>query len=60
VSRNFSASRASVLIARRPHAVAFPQLPRLAARLASAKGFRFADLDALQDRIRPVIYRFEV
>ena len=38
-----------------PNAVAFSVAPRLAAHFASAKGFQFADLDALQDGVCPVI-----
>jgi hypothetical protein len=53
-------SKASMLITHRPNAVAFSAAPRLTAHFTSAQRFRFADLDALQDGVRPVIYRFEV
>jgi hypothetical protein len=59
-SRNFIGSQTCMVIAHRPDGVAFPPLPRLAAHFTGAQRFQFADLDALQDRIRPVIYRFEV
>jgi hypothetical protein len=43
-----------MVIAHRPHAVAFPPLPRLAAHFTSAKELQFTDLDALQDGVRPM------
>jgi hypothetical protein len=42
-----------MVIARRPNAVV-SQLPRLAAHFTNAQRFRFADLDALQDGVRPM------
>jgi hypothetical protein len=46
-------SQAGVLIAHRPNAVV-PELPRLGAHFTNAQRFQFADLDALQDGVRPV------
>jgi hypothetical protein len=43
-----------MVIAHRPHAVAFPPLPRLAAHLASAERLQFGGFDALQDGVRPM------
>jgi hypothetical protein len=42
-----------VLIAHRPNAVV-PQVPRLAAHLASAERLQFGGFDALQDGVRPM------
>jgi hypothetical protein len=48
-------SQAAVLIARRPNAVAFPPLPRLAAHFAGANRFQFSGFDALLDRVCGVV-----
>jgi hypothetical protein len=48
--------QASMVIAHRPNAVAFPPIPRLAAHFTSAKRFRLSGFDALPYGVRPVIY----
>src|SRR6266851_83853 len=54
LSLGVTALQTNMVITRRPNAVAFPPFPRLTAHFASAKGFQFADLDALQDGVRPM------